>query len=53
MGLMGIDMEDDGKELPKPETVKITPIKEDYITLVDIDFEAYREALKFLLLHQN
>lgn len=44
IGLMGIDMEDDGKSLPAPST--ITALKketaEDILTLVDVDFAEYR-----------
>lgn len=44
IGLMGIDMEDDGKSLPTPST--ITALKketaEDILTLVDVDFAEYR-----------
>ena len=44
IGLMGIDMEDDGKPLPAPST--ITALKkenaEDILTLVDVNFAEYR-----------
>ncbi len=44
IGLMGIDMEDDHKTLPLPSKVydyeKQNP--DDIITLVDVDFTAYR-----------
>ncbi len=43
IGLMGIDMEDDGKELPKPGSTKVTPDKDDIVTLVDVDFIEYRK----------
>ncbi|ODM27622.1 antitoxin HicB [Clostridium sp. Bc-iso-3] len=42
IGLMGIDMEDDGKELPKPNSVKVQPGEKDIVTLVDVDFAEYR-----------
>lgn len=44
IGLMGITMEDDGAALPSPSSLKnITPqTPEDTITLVDVDFTAYR-----------
>lgn len=44
IGLMGIDMEDDGKELPTPtELNAVTKEDESYIvTLVDVDFTEYR-----------
>ena len=43
IGLMGIDMQDDGKEIPKPYSKKIEPEKDDIVTLVDIDFSEYRK----------
>ena len=35
-------MEDDGKTLPEPYTVKFEPEKDDIVTLVDVDFTEYR-----------
>ncbi len=43
IGLMGIDMQDDGKELPKPYQAEIKAEKNDIVTLVDIDFSEYRK----------
>lgn len=44
IGLMGIDMEDDKKELPSPtpmgSVVKST--EDDIVSLVDVDFTEYR-----------
>ena len=45
IGLMGIDMEDDGKELPKPGSVNISSNKEDIVTPVDVDFTEYRKKV--------
>ena len=46
IGLMGIDLEDDGKEIPKPYSVAIGETrKEDILTLVDIDFQEYRRQV--------
>ncbi len=45
IGLMGIDMEDDGKELPLPGTAIVTPNKNDTVTLVDVDFTEYRKLV--------
>ncbi len=44
IGIMGIDMEDEKKTLPKPsELSKLTAgSKDDIITLVDVDFDEYR-----------
>lgn len=42
IGLIGIDMEDDGKELPIPNSINESIDKEDIVTLVDVDFSDYR-----------
>ena len=42
IGLMGIDMQDDGKKIPEPYSAKERPEKEDIVTLLDIDFSEYR-----------
>lgn len=41
IGIIGIDMQDDGKTLPEPsKSVKHEP--GEIVSLVDIDFTAYR-----------
>ncbi|HOM03112.1 MAG TPA: type II toxin-antitoxin system HicB family antitoxin [Acetivibrio sp.] len=45
IGLMGIDMEDDGKPLPKPYSVKVQHEENDIVTLVDVDFAEYRKRV--------
>lgn len=45
IGLMGIDMEDDKKELPKPYSHEFSTEKKDIVTLVDIDFLEYRRKV--------
>ena len=43
IGLMGIDMEDDGKSLPIPSTLeRVSKGPGDIVTLVDVDFTEYR-----------
>ena len=44
IGLMGIDYEDDGKELPAPSSVFSVEknSEKDIVTLVDVDFAEYR-----------
>ena len=42
IGLVGIDMEDDDKELPKPYSKKEKIEEGDIYTLVDVDFSEYR-----------
>ena len=46
IGLMGIDMEDDGKALPQPSalsSVRQSAQAADIVTLVDVDFAEYRK----------
>ena len=45
IGLMGIDMEDEKKAIPTPSDIEdITHSDNDIISMVDIDFTAYRRA---------
>lgn len=45
IGLMGIDMEDDKKEIPQPSKLEAVAHEPgEIVSLVDIDFEAYRRA---------
>lgn len=44
IGLIGIDMEDEGKELPEPNTISHEIVLGDIVTLVDIDFLEYRKS---------
>ena len=45
IGLMGIDMEDDGKPVPSSSPLEAIPHeKGTLVTLVDVDFDAYRRA---------
>ncbi|HAX51611.1 MAG TPA: HicB family protein [Lachnospiraceae bacterium] len=45
IGLMGIDMKDDGKAIPEPYTSEIVKEENDILTLVDIDFTEYRKKV--------
>ena len=45
IGLLGIDMEDDGKLIPEPYTAKVEPQENDILTLVDVDFIEYRRRV--------
>lgn len=45
IGLMGIDLQDDGKEIPKPFSAEYKADNEDIVTLVDIDFSEYRKKV--------
>lgn len=44
IGLMGIDMEDEKEVLPQPSSMEAVKIEhaDDVVTLVDVDFDAYR-----------
>lgn len=45
IGLMGIDMEDDKKELPLPTAINevVKSSDDDIVSLVDVDFTEYRK----------
>lgn len=45
IGLMGIDLIDDGKGLPEPNSIKIEVAEDDIVTLVDVDFAEYRRKV--------
>lgn len=43
IGVMGIDMEDDGEDIPEPYSTQFEKENEDIVTLVDVDFIEYRK----------
>lgn len=45
IGLMGIDMQDDGMELPIPNSKTYEVHEGDTVTLVDVDFADYRKRV--------
>lgn len=45
IGLVGIDMEDDGKEIPQPYSIEFEREEGDIISLVDVDFDEYRKRV--------
>lgn len=45
IGLIGIDLEDDGKIIPEPNSVNYSKEKGDIVTLVDVDFYEYRKKV--------
>ena len=54
IGLMGVDMEDDGKALPTPrklDTVKTA--QGEIVTLVDVDFTEYRRKNDMKTVRRN
>jgi predicted RNase H-like HicB family nuclease len=45
IGIMGIDMQDEGRELPIPSNLESIPCEDgEFVSIVDIDFDAYRRA---------
>lgn len=55
IGLMGIDMEDDGEKIPKPSDLAAVKKEneEDIITLVDVDFYEYRRKNDMRTVRRN
>ena len=45
IGLMGIDLMDDGKLIQEPNSVKFDTKEGDIVTLVDVDFVEYRKKV--------
>ena len=45
IGLMGIDMEDEGRHLPEPNSKEQNVEAGDTVTLVDVDFVEYRKKV--------
>lgn len=45
IGLLGIDLEDDRKEIPEPNSATFEAEKDDILTLVDVDFTEYRKRV--------
>jgi hypothetical protein len=42
IGLVGIDMEDEGEPLPTPTVPSAVPAGDGIVSLVDVDFDEYR-----------
>lgn len=54
IGLMGIDMEDDGKALPIPCSFNaVKPAQGEIVTLVDVDFTEYRRKNEMKAVEKN
>ena len=45
IGIMSIDLEDEGKEIPEPYSIKMKPENNVIMTLVDVDFVTYRKKM--------
>ena len=54
IGILGIDLEDDGIEIPMPSDLKSIRAKENEIlTLVDVDFAEYRRQNDMRMVRRN
>ena len=53
IGLMGIDMQDDGKELPMPNSKTFEKNESEIVTLVDVDFGEYRRKVDNRAIKKN
>ncbi|QEY33865.1 HicB family protein [Caproiciproducens galactitolivorans] len=53
IGLWGITQQDLGHTIPEPSTVPIDHKSNEIVTLVDIDFEAYRRANDMRTIRKN
>ena len=54
IGIMGIDMEDDGKRIPNPSAVADVKAKDgEIISIVDIDFAEYRRKNDMRTVRRN
>lgn len=55
IGIIGIDFEDDGKEIPYPSDIEkiINEYKSDIVTLVDVDFIEYRRKNEIKTVRRN
>lgn len=54
IGLMGIDMEDDGKSIPAASSAKdVKPAEGEIISLVDVDFAEYRRKNEMKVVKKN
>lgn len=54
ISLMGVQYQDEKKELPKPSAISDVQHKEnEMVTLVDVDFSAYRKMLEHRSVRKN
>ncbi|HCW79768.1 MAG TPA: HicB family protein [Ruminococcaceae bacterium] len=53
IGLWGIAEQDAGRQIPEPSTVKVEHKPDEIVTLVDIDFDAYRRANDMRTIRKN
>lgn len=54
IGIMGIDIQDDGEQLPIPSSIRnVKSSTDDVVTLVDIDFDEYRRKHELKAVKKN
>ena len=53
IGLAGITLEDEGKEIPKPKTLKPACKENELTALVDVDFAHYRQKDENRMVRKN
>ena len=54
IGMMGLDMEDDGEKLPMPSSIRnVKASAQDIVTLVDVDFAEYRRKNDMKTVRRN
>lgn len=53
IGLIVIDLMDNGKEIPEPNSVKIKKTAADIVTYVDVDFSEYRAKIENRAVKKN
>lgn len=53
IGLIGIDLEDDGKAVPMPNTKECKVTSPDFVSFVDVDFAEYRRKNEVKTIKKN
>jgi len=53
IGILGVDLQDEGKELPEPGAVEYQIDREDIVTYVDVDFDEYRKEISKKAIKKN
>ena len=54
IGIMGIDIQDEGKEVPRPSSITAIESNDgEFVSMVDIDFDEYRRAHDMRTVRKN
>ena len=54
IGIVGIDMEDEHEDLPKPSAMATIEVsKDEFVSLVDVDFDEYRRKNDMRTIRKN